>query len=395
MQASGSTHRLAKRGVTLNPPLIAGIVVVVTLLNLVLALAFYTHRGRKRLQAHKRRISGPVDCEKYENSIAFAVATGAVPGAIPTQNGAAGAADRRSYFALIQALQQQPRVPSSARLSRGSSSSSSTDNARLSDYVLRPQDIKELSGVPRYPKGKGRVDALRRSAVVVSPNGSALTRANSLTETASIYSSASAPLDYHEQLFRPQRFAIAPAASGNNPAGTYPLPKPPPPAVIPPHVPDADGNTARRSSPSPSPPGIQLHVNPRRPSHPDVPSTPTISLASSMSPLSPRFRSRANSDPHAPQVLWLPSMASSTPQPARVARRPSSVSSLSTILSLHQPTRAPIVSEPPVAPLNIRRRSKEPTEGIPPTSGPTIPARSPRRVVRPVSVEASESPRLP
>ncbi|KAI0823670.1 hypothetical protein BC628DRAFT_496544 [Trametes gibbosa] len=401
MQVSGSTHRLAKRSVALDPPIIAGIVVVVVLLNLVLGLSFYTFRARQRRRTHNRRISGPVDCEKYEKSIAFAVATGAVPGAFSTQAGAADVADRKSYFDLIQALQQQPRVPSSTRLSRGSSSSS-TDSTRLSDYVLRPQDIKELSGIPRYPKAKGRVQALRRSAVVVSPEGAALRRSNSLTETASVYSSASAPLEYHEQLFRTQPFAIAPNAPGNNAPGTYALPKPPPPAASSQSSPAVDGGREHRSSPPPFIPAIQPHINHRRPSHPDVPSTPTMSPASTQSPHSPRFRVRANSNPHAPapQVLWLPSTESSAQPAAHASRRPSSVSSLSTILSIRQPTSGPTVAEPSVAPLNIRRRSKEPTEGLPssPTSGPTLPARSPKRLAifeSPASVEGSESTRLP
>ncbi|KAJ2974913.1 hypothetical protein NUW54_g11817 [Trametes sanguinea] len=93
-------------------------------------------------------------------------------------------------------------MPSPTRLSRGSSHSSSDSTRRLSTYVLRPQDIKGLDGVPRYPKTKGRVEALRQSAMVVPPGRATLTRSNSLAETASVYSSAS-PAPTTVQFFLP------------------------------------------------------------------------------------------------------------------------------------------------------------------------------------------------
>ncbi|KAL1942880.1 hypothetical protein VTO73DRAFT_5120 [Trametes versicolor] len=392
MQSSSSTHRLAKRNTVLDPPLIAGIAVVVALINVVLALAWFTCRGRRQLKAHKRRISGPVDVEKYEHSVAFAVATGGVPGTIHAKAGA-GAGDRKSYFELIQALQQQPSTPSPVRLSRGSSQESA-DGRRLSDYVLRPQDIKELSGVPRYPKAKGRVQALRRSALVVSPNGSTLTRSNSLAETASVYSSASAPLDYHEQLFRAQPFALNPSAPTNPPGFEHSLPKPPPPVAVPQPTQAADDHKQRLSSPAQTPAGR------RRPSHPDVPFTPSVSPTSTMSPPTPRLRSRANSNPHAiaPQVMWLQKDDAARPSP--LVRRPSSVSSLSMILALHRGAAAPAVQETSVAPLNVRRRSRDALASFAPPparsdadAGPTIPARSPRRPAKAASssVEDSES----
>ncbi|OJT14516.1 hypothetical protein TRAPUB_8919 [Trametes pubescens] len=393
MQASSSTHRLAKRSTVLDPPLIAGIAVVVVLINIVLALAWFTCRGRQQLKAHKRRISSAIDVEKYEHSVAFAVATGGAPSAIHTKAAAAGAGDRKSYFELIQALQRQPSTPSPARLSRGSSQESA-ESRRLSDYVLRPQDMKEFNGVPRYPRAKGRVQALRRSAIVVSPNGSTLTRSNSLAETASVYSSASAPLDYHEQLFRAQPFGLNPSAPTNPPGSEYPLPKPPPPAAVPQPTQAADDHKQRLSSPAQTPAGR------RRPSHPDVPSTPSMSPTSTMSPLSPRLRSRANSNPHAiaPQVMWLQKEDASRPSP--LVRRPSSVSSLSMILALHRAAAAPAVQATSVAPLNVHRRSKDALAGVAPTparadvdAGPTIPPRSPRRPAKTTSssVEDSES----
>ncbi|KAI0630387.1 hypothetical protein C8Q77DRAFT_1160720 [Trametes polyzona] len=397
MPASGNTHKLAKRGVSLDPPLIAGIVVVVVLLNLVLALSWFVLRSHQRRRTHKRRTSAPIDCEKYENSAALAALTGAVPRNAPGQAGAAGAAERKSYFELIQALQREPEVPSSARLSCGSSQSS-VDSTRLSDYILRPQDIKELSGVPRYPKAKGRVQALRRSAVVVASDRVALTRSNSLAETASVYSSASAPMDHHEQLLRTQPFAIIPGAPGNEHTGVYPLPKPPPPAAVP-----RTRHAVQDPRESPSPlPAVQTSDTRRRPSHPDVPSTPTISPASSQSPMSPGFRIRANSNTHAsaPHVQWLPSRERLTPRPSKT----DSISSLSMILSLHQASQRPSATEASTAPLNIRPRFRDEQEVLaspsPPEAGPTVPVRSPRRRAHAPTtvpsgsgfVEGSESP---
>ena len=63
---------------SLDPPLIAGIVVVVVAFNLIIAVSWCIVRDRRKLKKlHRRRISAPVDCEKYEHSVAFAVSTGA------------------------------------------------------------------------------------------------------------------------------------------------------------------------------------------------------------------------------------------------------------------------------------------------------------------------------
>ncbi|KAI0358476.1 hypothetical protein OH77DRAFT_1518495 [Trametes cingulata] len=405
MPASGSTHRLAKRGVVLDPPLIAGIVVVVVLLNIILALSWCALRDRNKRMAQRRRISAPLDCEKYENSVAFAAATGAVPATIPRKGSADGEGARKSYFELLQALQQQPGVTSSTRQPRGSLRSSA-DNTCLSTYVLRPQDIKELDGVPKYPQAKGRVQALRRSAMFVSSDRVGLTRSNSLAETASVYSSASAPLDNHEQLLRTQPFALDPTPPASAPAWMNHLPKPPAPAVVSEVVQPAGEKRVTRAPAAPrssAPPAVQEATSSRRPSHPDVPSTPTISPTSTSSSHSPRFRARANSNPHAPpQVLWLRSRETNPLPPSPPApRRPSSVSSLSMILLLHEATRAPVNREISIAPLKVRPRSKDirestansdlgpmtTSESDAGTTVPTVPARSPRRPAPLASVE--------
>ncbi|KAI0374011.1 hypothetical protein BV20DRAFT_594547 [Pilatotrama ljubarskyi] len=405
MPTVGSTHRLAKRGVVLDPPLIAGIVVVAVLFNIILALSWCALRNRHGRMTQRRRVSAPLDCEKYENSVTIAAGPGAASATFPTKASADGGDECKSYFELLQALQQQPGWTSPMRQSRGSSRSSA-DGARLSTYVLRPQDITELEGVPRYPKAKGRVQALRRSAMLVSSDKAGLTRSNSLAETASVYSSASAPLDHHEQLLRTQPFALDPGPPAGASAWMSHLPEAPAPVVVSEVVRAAGEKRVARSSAAPRSsalPAVREATAGRRPSRPDVPSTPTISPTSTLSPQSPRFRARANSNPNAPpQVLWLPSRENNALPPSPAApRRPSSVSSLSMILLLHEAARAPASREIPITPLNVLPRRKETEESTamaddaPSTSSewmaaravPTLPVRSPRRPTPSGSVE--------
>ncbi|KAI0329411.1 hypothetical protein GY45DRAFT_1354552 [Cubamyces sp. BRFM 1775] len=392
MPASGNTHSFVKRGLALDPPLIAGIVVVLLLLNVMLAVAFCALRNRRKRKdtriTHKRRISAPVDCEKYESSVAFAITTGAIPAGIPTGHKASvvQGAGRKSYLELIQALQRQPEAPSPTRHSRGSSRSSADGTRRLSTYVLRPQDIRELDGVSRYPKAKGRVQVLRQSALLMPPGRGGLTRSSSLTDTASVYSSASAPMEYHDQLFRAQPFALDPNPPASAPAWLPELPKPPAPVRT-----SNASSTVDKAKATPKSP----HHTPSertQPAAPDVspePSVPSVSTASLRSPT--RHRSRSSSNPQRPQVTWLPPKEWDSPPPSR-SRKTSSVSSLSTICSLHEATRVPLVPAMPVMPLKVKRRSKDTNlkeEASPATPSqtssktvsatPSLPARSSRR----------------
>ncbi|KAI0645727.1 hypothetical protein C8Q79DRAFT_1010647 [Trametes meyenii] len=412
MQASGNTHRFAKRSTLLDPPVIGGIVAVVVALNIILALSFWVLRARSKRRTHRGRIPSPGDVEKRYSTVPSRISTGGAPGA--DHPSTAEAAERKSYFELIQALQQQPTAPSPARLSRSSWRNSAGSLESLSHYILRPQDIKELDSVPRYPKGKGRVQASRQSVLVAPSDKSALTRSNSLADTASVYSSASAPMEYHEHLFRTQPFALPPSPPASAPAWMVELPKPPAPAVISGMHPAVDDDAEHHSSVTPQPAAPTVHNTYRRPSRPDVPTTPTISPTSTQSPLSSsRIRSRSTSGPQSPpHVLWLPPKEADT-------FVPSSDESTSTISSLKEAARIPVVPTAIVTPLNVRRRSKaiiggrspreqpslvatpSPPPGIPPyveprtleistldatpvagTAGPTIPARSPRRPAR-------------
>ncbi|CDO72528.1 hypothetical protein BN946_scf184983.g11 [Trametes cinnabarina] len=394
MSASGSTHTFAKRGLALEPPLIAGITVVVLLFNMILAVSFCLLRNRRKLKNHKRRVSASVDPEKCETSVALVVTADTVPAAFPAK--AAPGLERKSYFELVQTLQRQPGVPSPTRLSRGSSHSSTDSTRRLSRYVLRPHDIKGLDGAPRYPKTKGRLQALRQSATVVSTGKVALTRSNSFAETASVYSSASAPLEYHEQLFRTQPFALDPSPPASAPAWMSQLPNPPAPAVISGAPEDDKKMAAFESFASSQEPAWTLQIPEigRRPSHPDVPVSPSIIPSSAASTSSAvHYRARANSNPHSPpRIEWLPpkmSTVSDMPSP----RETNSQSSLSTMYSLHEATRViPIRPVPiiPVMPLNVKRRSDDLQQASRADSSQvspsgtaaallSVPARSPRR----------------
>ncbi|KAI0780033.1 hypothetical protein C8Q74DRAFT_1367822 [Fomes fomentarius] len=416
----GSTHTYAKRSVALNPPIIAGIVVVVVAFNFILAVSWCILRDRKKVKKlHKRRISVPVDCEKYENSPAFALTTGAAV-RVPEKGkkDVRGEQGGNSYYELIRALQAHPtsQTPSSpTRVSRSSSSnSSSEERPGLKKFILRPQDMKGLNGVPVYPKGpgSGQRQSARHSRILGVPGRVDLRRANSVAETASVYSSASAPIDYHEQLFRTQPFALDPTAPNSAPAWISQMPKPPAPAVLfeeftaeieVPLSPTPTGSISDRSDASTV---VQHQYSPPSPiavSPISVPASSTPSLV----------RTRTYSNPTAPpQVRWLAnSDASESPssKPSVRSKRPTSISSLSTILSLKETTRVPAVV---IAPLNIRRRSTDlpwrsvdmtrstplspftshppPPPALPPAASlttPSIPARSPRRPLPSASVE--------
>ena len=100
-----TSQTFAKRDASLAPQLIAGIVVAVVGFNLIIAISWCIMKDRKELKKaklHKRRISAPVDVEKYESSAAFAISTGADPAAIGqttsrdcTTNGRARESDYR------------------------------------------------------------------------------------------------------------------------------------------------------------------------------------------------------------------------------------------------------------------------------------------------------------
>ncbi|OSD06899.1 hypothetical protein PYCCODRAFT_1431091 [Trametes coccinea BRFM310] len=401
MPASGTTHTFAKRGLALEPPLIAGIAVVALLFNVIIAVSFCLLRNRRKLTTHKRRVPASVDCEKYETSVAFAVTAGAMPATFPTK--AARGSERKTYFELIQTLQRQPGVPSPTRLSRGSSHSSTDSARRLSTYVLRPQDIKELDGVPRYPKTKGRVQVLRQSAIVVPPGRATLTRSSSFAETASVYSSASAPLEYHEQLFRTQPFALGPQLPASAPPWLSELPKAPAPAVI------FDGLEGDDVAPTKLPQSSQESMSTlripdisRRPSHPDVPVSPSILPSSSSSTISPtHYRARANSSFHAspPRVEWLPLQVPAW-QGVTSPKKTNSEASLATMYSLHEATRViPVRPIPtiPVRPLNIKRRSEDLQAQAgdgqnEPATAATLPASEAARVVPSVPARSSRRP---
>ncbi|KAI0745732.1 hypothetical protein C8Q76DRAFT_38996 [Earliella scabrosa] len=402
MQASGSTHTYAKRSAALEPPLIAGIVVVVVAFNLILAVSWCLLRDRKKIKKlRKRRISVPIDVEKYETSLAFAVTTGAVPNAAPV-NGKKGVPVEhtgKSYYPIIRALQAQPTSkPSSSpnRLSRGSShssSSSSEERPGLKKFILRPQDMQEFNGAPLCPKTKcpGRRPG-RQSTNFGIPARANLRRANSVAETASVYSSASAPIDYHEQLFRTQPFALDPTAPNSAPAWITQMPTPPSPAIL------SEASSINLDVPLRSPTAsiseqsdASAIVPPRyAPPSPIADSPISVPVSSTASPL----RARTYSNPSAPpQIRWL----TKTDTPVR-HKRPSSISSLSTIFSLREATGAPAVV---VAPLNVRRRSNDSPWGsvdltrstplssvmaqplappaLAPPAVPGVPARSPRR----------------
>ncbi|RDX55148.1 hypothetical protein OH76DRAFT_1415162 [Lentinus brumalis] len=425
MQSSSSTHTFAKRSVSLDPSLIAGIVVSAVAFNLIIAVSWCIVRDRRKLRKlQKRRISAPVDCEKYEHSVAFAISTGA---AVPFKS---KEQDRRtevsnSYYELLQALQRQPDdafSPVPTRWSRGSSrSSSSADSHGIARFVLRPQDLKDLSGTPLYPKTKGssQTQVAQDSINLSVPVRADLRRANSLTETASVYSSASAPLAYSDQLFRDQLlrtqpFALDPTSPASVPAWLSQLPKPPCPALSRSDVSLVDVDVSCPSPTTSSASSVASTIVPRLPNpHSPIALSP-IAVPSSSTPST--VRPRTYSNPSAPpQVRWI-TPQESTAYPPR-ARRPNSISSLSTIFSVQEATRgpaaAPVIVTPPLyarqpddskwASIDLSRSATplaSPSSlshsqlGVPviafvpatpttptfqPSSGPVLPARSPRR----------------
>ncbi|KAI0775750.1 hypothetical protein BD413DRAFT_283902 [Trametes elegans] len=384
MPPSGNAQKIAKRSMSLDHSLIAGLVVVVVALNAILALTFCLFRNRRRRRTHKRHISAPLDCEKYETSVAFAVTTGALPATIPAV--ATGATEHKSYYDLIQALQRQSGPPPLTGQSRGLSRSS-VHSSYLSNTLPPLQVGTEFHGVSI--KAKGRVEVLRQSATFASSDGPSLTRSNSLAETSSVYSSASAPMEYHERLFRAQALTLPPlpVARAAAPAWVAELPDPPPPATLY-HEHTEKTSTSSFTALTASRRGV-IATN-RRPSKPDVPTTPTISPTSTRTPNSPRSRALATPASSPPQVRWLSDGidAKSSSRP----RRTSSTSSISAAFSAHILHSDPLGSRVPVAPLNISRKSQssrwssiereasfesQPSEAR--SAVPNIPVRSPRR----------------
>ncbi|KAH9931116.1 uncharacterized protein BXZ73DRAFT_77798 [Epithele typhae] len=358
MKTSGSMHTYAKRSTSLDPPLIGGIVGVVVIFNLVLVIVWLRFCNRRRAQKlHKRKISEPVDCEKYEKSVAFAVSTGAIP-ASPTPTG-------KSYYSLLQASNDSPRpipilptvflvIPPATQL------------------VLRPSDLKEFDGTPRYSKRRSQPHASGKNA--------------------------SAPMDYHDHLFRSQPFTLDPRAPASSPVWISPMPMPPAPAVIS-EASSLDFNETYPtpgSSPESEPtlPGTHSEISPI--AIPMSEETSFLDLCTTSSPSKIRWIT-----PKSPSAL-----AAASPKSPH-SKRSNSISSLSTIYSVVEATRARAAVPEPVtiAPLAVRRSRgawgsvdlTRSTPISPPTSAnkpafafsppPALPARSPMRPPPSASVE--------
>ena len=363
--------------------------------NLVIALSWCVFKQRKKLREaklRKARISAPVDCEKYETSAAFASSTKAKPLAPrpkvkedahrPPPGGT-------SYYELIRSLQQpairppiQPRI-SPTRLSP-EPLRSSPDSAKLKQFILRPQDMKDLDGVSYYPKVKHRHAARRSANLGIPPRGSQKRPHSISAETASVYSAASAPLDLHEHLSRTRStFTLEPIPASAPPWVTD-LPKPPASAVL------TDTAAMEFEIPLPSPTTSTSECSEaiaEKPTQNASRTPPTafspIALPNGSTPS--LVRGRANSNPFTPpQIRWLTKGVAkdatndiaTSPSPSK---RPNSISSLSTLFSLHENARAGRVPPVTVAPLNVQRRpsdsrwgSVDMTRGGAPLVSPTL-----------------------
>nr|VWO97205.1 Cercosporin MFS transporter CTB4 (Cercosporin toxin biosynthesis cluster protein 4) [Ganoderma boninense] len=401
--SSSSTHAFAKRDMVLGPPLIAGIVVVVVGFNLVIALSWCVFRQRKKLKEAKSRkatISAPVDCEKYETSAAFASSTKAKPSAPRPQAKEAthrAPASGASYYELIRSL-QQPAIAQARSSPPGLSPGpprGSPDSANLKQFILRPQDMKNLDGVSFYPKTKHHHTARWSANLGVPPRASQRRPHSISAETASVYSAASAPRDLHEHLSRARStFTLEPIPASAPPWVTD-LPKPPTPAVL------TDPTAMEFVVPLPSPTTSTSECsqaivekptqNATRPAFSPIafPNGSTLSLA----------RARTNSNPSTPpQIRWLTKGAAkdaandTAPCPAP-SKRPNSISSLSTLFSLQENVRAPQVPPVTVAPLNVRRRSNDSRWGSVDMTRGGAPLVSP--ALGPSTAQANAPPVLP
>lgn len=209
----------------LQHPVYLGLIIGISVLNIaLLAACFFTVRKRALYRKKQKRISLPIACEIYETSPAFAAFT--VKAQRPTRNGSQG--QRMSYFQLIHSLQGKPQLPSE----KPSKASELKDNRILvSQIVCPPQDIK----VPDVTAK--RTSMMQRNAAqssLATPDhhrpAPSLRRVKSLdTETASLYSCVSAPLEFHEHLFRARPFALVPTSPMSAPVwrNVTPLSAPP------------------------------------------------------------------------------------------------------------------------------------------------------------------------
>ncbi|KAI0743567.1 hypothetical protein C8Q80DRAFT_1122015 [Daedaleopsis nitida] len=405
MQGSRSTHTHAKRSSNaLDSPLLAVILVVVVAFSLILAVSWWIIQDRKKLnKVHKRGMSALVDCESYEHSVASPITTGAGSKAVPLQEGQVEQGGK-SYYELIRALQAQPNPPTPPPPARRPSQNS-VEATGISKFVLRPQDMTELHGVPVYPKTKreNRVHAVRKSLGVpgvVDP------RRHSFAETtASMYSSASAPIEYHELLFR-QPFTLDSVAPHSAPPWISQMPRPPLPATL------SDASTVpfpfEVSRPSPPASTTSEQTDTIVPAK--FSPNPVSRIVASSTPSLVRSHANPNPSSALPQVRWLTNAATETPPAPALARprRTNSMSSSSTLFSLAGAGAAPgpVVVAPldvhqwlnnsPSQSVNLMRSRPQSPSGprpapsptlAPPQPVPSIPARSPKRPPPPVSLE--------
>lgn len=304
---------------SLSPVLIGGIIAGVLALNCTLCLAWSCLRRRRgRLNKH---ISASVTVEKFGTGTASPVAEGALRA--PWLKGGADGFGGNAYMEKSQVLNPElftrpPRRQRPRRVlvkhSRDSSSSESSPSSSMSGAIL---PVASRSYGNRFP-----------------PN-----RALSIR---SAYSSASAPLDYHDHLFRDRAFALYPDPPAYFPADhSHPLP---PPLAV--------------TVPAPPPRPLMIVTNRYMDAISESPASPPPTSASSQAPLFPAATQRQSyTSSVPPRVRWL----GPTEEDGSNANysRPQSWSSVSTDFSVCEAVRMsvePAMRDVSVAPLNIRRR---------------------------------------
>ncbi|KAH9949567.1 hypothetical protein B0H21DRAFT_100178 [Amylocystis lapponica] len=362
-----NVYSISKRSAVVDKPVIISVLVAVVALNLVLFVVWCDLR--RSVQSRKRqRISAPMDSVRYEKSPAFMATVGAAPLATKQD---------QSYLQTIRELQTYRASPSHSpprsKVCRTTSNSS--------QFLSNSQGFREHGGTLR------RQEVLSQPVASLVPVGTGgfeptLRRVNSLDTmtVASAYTSASAPLEFHEHLFRSQPLILDPSAPQHAPSWIIPMPKVPPPAIttggpaiVHSGVPNVPTQSVQRTWSGRR--EVESRLQPDRSSpvtsHSRIPLPKPVPI-----PHPAHTHAHSGPTPASPRSSWFAS------------DRPSDAShTLSPVL----PTSIVVVpspTSPSVAPLNIRPRS----HGVRQSSAGLSPTHDAAATPRPSTREAPPSP---
>jgi hypothetical protein len=196
----------------IGPPVIVGIIAGVTVLNLALAIAWCTLK-RRRSQAKRRLIATPYD----KSSSTITLPSTSLPKTSPPQ---VTPGQSQTYLQMIMSI-QSPHQPTLSYRPRQSFSSASSRT--VLSKPPKPVLPKIKTGSMHLPAAKSSNEALTIPASILQRGPSVRS-----LDTESVYSAASAPLDFHDRMFQPRQLEtipgspVTPSSWGNHLADPLP-----------------------------------------------------------------------------------------------------------------------------------------------------------------------------